>query len=95
VPTRRHPTVRDTSLAQRTNRESETVKLLLKRLTSKEIADQMSISPSTVKSFLKLIMTKVGATNRMGIVANILRQGIRSWPSVTCRPAATPTCRLA
>jgi DNA-binding CsgD family transcriptional regulator len=61
-----------------TNREAETVKLLLKGLTSKEIADQMNISPSTVKSFLKLIMTKVGASNRMGIIAKILREGIGS-----------------
>ena len=38
--------------------------LLLRGLTSKEIADEMRISPSTVKSFLKLVMTKVGATSR-------------------------------
>ena len=61
-----------------TNRETETVKLLLKGLTTNQIAYQMSISPSTVKSFLKLIMTKVGASNRMGIIAKILREGIRS-----------------
>jgi DNA-binding CsgD family transcriptional regulator len=63
---------------QLTGRESETVKLLLKGLTSKEIADRMNISPSTVKSFLKLIMTKVGVSNRMGIIAKILREGIGS-----------------
>jgi DNA-binding CsgD family transcriptional regulator len=59
---------------QLTSRESETVKLLLKGLTSKEIADQMRISPSTVKSFLKLVMTKVGASSRTGIVAKILEK---------------------
>jgi DNA-binding CsgD family transcriptional regulator len=59
---------------QLTSRESETVKLLLKGLTSKEIAGQMSISPSTVKSFLKLVMTKVGASSRTGIVAKILEK---------------------
>jgi DNA-binding CsgD family transcriptional regulator len=59
---------------QLTNRECETVKLLLKGLTSKEIADQMSISPNTVKSFLKLVMAKVGATNRTGIIAKILER---------------------
>jgi DNA-binding CsgD family transcriptional regulator len=61
---------------QLTGRESETVKLLLKGLTSKEIANQMRISPSTVKSFLKLVMTKVGATSRTGIIAKILGDGI-------------------
>jgi DNA-binding CsgD family transcriptional regulator len=59
---------------QLTGRECETVKFLLRGLTSKEIADQMSISPSTVKSFLKLVMTKVGASSRMGIIAKILEK---------------------
>ena len=59
---------------QLTSRESETVALLLKGLTSKEIAAEMSISPSTVKSFLKLVMVKVGASNRTGIIAKILGQ---------------------
>ena len=61
---------------QLTSRESETVMLLLRGLTSKEIADEMRISPSTVKSFLKLVMTKVGATSRTGIIAKILEEGI-------------------
>jgi DNA-binding NarL/FixJ family response regulator len=60
---------------QLTGRESETVQLLMKGLTSKEIAEQMHISPSTVKSFLKLVMTKVGATSRTGIIAKILADG--------------------
>jgi DNA-binding CsgD family transcriptional regulator len=57
---------------QLTSRECETVKFLLKGLSSKEIGDQMSISPNTVKSFLKLVMAKVGASNRTGIIAKIL-----------------------
>jgi DNA-binding CsgD family transcriptional regulator len=59
---------------QLTQRERETVQLLLKGLTSKEIADAMSISPNTVKSFLKLVMAKVGASNRTGIVARVLER---------------------
>ena len=59
---------------QLTQRESETVQLLMKGLTSKEIADQMHISPNTVKSFLKLVMAKVGASNRTGILAKIMEK---------------------
>jgi two-component system response regulator DesR len=59
---------------QLTHRERETVQFLLKGLTSKEIADAMSISPNTVKSFLKLVMAKVGASNRTGIVARVLER---------------------
>ena len=57
---------------QLTARECETVKYVLKGLTTKEIAAQMHISPKTVKSFLKLVMTKTGASNRMGIIAKVL-----------------------
>jgi DNA-binding CsgD family transcriptional regulator len=56
---------------QLTTRERETVEHVLKGLSNKEIASKMSISPSTVKSFLKLIMVKVGASNRAGIIAKM------------------------
>ena len=59
---------------QLTNRECETVKLLLKGLTSKEIAVEMSISPNTVKVFLKLAMVKVGASNRTALIARLLQR---------------------
>jgi DNA-binding CsgD family transcriptional regulator len=68
-----------------TNRERETVSLLLKGLTSKEIATEMNISPNTVKSFLKLAMVKVGAPNRTALIARILEQAslvavtVSSW----------------
>ena len=57
-----------------TNRECETVKLLLKGLTSKEIASEMSISPNTVKTFVKLAMAKVGASNRTGLIARLFQR---------------------
>jgi DNA-binding CsgD family transcriptional regulator len=76
---------------QLTSRECETVKFLLKGLTSKEIGDQMSISPNTVKSFLKLVMAKVGASNRTGIIAKILE----GTPALGNVPQAEPMARLA
>jgi DNA-binding CsgD family transcriptional regulator len=57
-----------------TTRERETVELLLKGLTSREIAQEMNISPNTVKSFLKLAMSKVGATTRTGLIARIFER---------------------
>ena len=75
---------------QLTTRESETVKFLLKGLSSKEIGDQMNISPNTVKSFIKLVMAKVGASNRTGIIAKILEAA----PAPDA-PEAEPVARLA
>lgn len=57
-----------------TIRERETVEFLLKGLTSREIAQAMHISPNTVKSFLKLVMAKVGATTRTGLIASIFER---------------------
>ncbi len=56
-----------------TDRERQTVELLMLGLTSKEIAAQMKISPNTVKAFLRLIMTKMGVFTRSGIVGRIMR----------------------
>lgn len=54
-----------------TGRERETTGYLLHGLTSKEIAQQMNISPNTVKAFMRLVMTKMGVTTRAGIVGRM------------------------
>jgi len=56
-----------------TERERETVRLLFEGLTSKEIAIRMQISPHTVNAFVRLIMVKMGVSNRSGIVGKIAR----------------------
>lgn len=55
-----------------TERERQTVELLLQGLTSKEIAARMSISPNTVKAFLRLVMVKMGVSTRSGIVGRVV-----------------------
>jgi DNA-binding CsgD family transcriptional regulator len=54
-----------------TEREMETVRLLVQGLTSKEIAARMNISPNTVKAFLRLVMVKMGVSTRSGIAGRI------------------------
>ena len=54
-----------------TQREKETVDFLTLGLTSKEIAARMRISPNTVKTFFRQVMTKMGVTTRSGIVGKI------------------------
>jgi DNA-binding CsgD family transcriptional regulator len=56
-----------------TQREQETISLLTLGLTSKEIATRMKISPNTVKTFFRLVMTKMGVNTRSGIVGMIAR----------------------
>jgi len=54
-----------------TERERETVELLLQGLTSKEIATRMKISPNTVKAFLRLVMVKMKVSTRSGIAGKV------------------------
>jgi DNA-binding CsgD family transcriptional regulator len=55
-----------------TTREQEALLGVSMGLTSKELAKRMGVSPNTVKAFLHLIMVKMGATNRAGVVGKLL-----------------------
>jgi len=55
-----------------TNREQEVFQHLSDGRTTKEIALGMEISPNTVKSFLRVIMLKMGVSTRSGIVGKAL-----------------------
>ena len=55
-----------------TQREEETLAYLVQGLSSKEIANRMSVSPNTVKAFLRLIMIKTGVSSRSAIVGKIM-----------------------
>jgi len=60
---------------QLTDREREAVEHLAEGLTSKEIAQRMRISPNTVKTFLRLVMIKMGVTTRSGVIGKIIEAG--------------------
>jgi DNA-binding CsgD family transcriptional regulator len=57
-----------------TDREQEVLLGVSMGLTSKELATRMNISPNTVKAFLRMLMLKMGASNRAGIVGKLLEQ---------------------
>jgi DNA-binding CsgD family transcriptional regulator len=56
-----------------TPRERESVELLVQGLTTKEIAERMKVSPSTVSAFLRLVMVKIGTSSRSGIVSKVVK----------------------
>lgn len=55
-----------------TVRERHVLEYLLQGMTTKEIADRMRVTPSTVKSFLRMIMIKTRASSRSAILARIM-----------------------
>jgi DNA-binding CsgD family transcriptional regulator len=60
-----------------TDREQEALIGMAMGLSSKELAMRMNISPNTVKAFLRLIMIKMGATTRAGVVGKLIDQSGR------------------
>jgi DNA-binding CsgD family transcriptional regulator len=55
-----------------TDREQEALAGLAIGLTSKKLAERMNVSPNTIKAFLRIIMLKMGAATRAGIVGRLL-----------------------
>jgi DNA-binding NarL/FixJ family response regulator len=71
-------------------REREVLTLLVQRLTDKEIAGVLSISPRTVMSHVTSILTKLGAANRREAGEIAVRHGLVTWPDRETRPPALP-----
>ena len=65
---------RDRKAETLTAREVEVLQLLAFGHTNKDIADQLFISPDTVKTHLEHIFEKLGATDRTAAVAEALRR---------------------
>ena len=57
-----------------TKREREALEGLSLGLSSKALAERMQIAHSTVNSFLRLIMVKMGVNTRAGIIGKLLEQ---------------------
>ncbi len=55
-----------------TEREQEALRAIATGLTSKEVAGRMNVSPNTVKSFLRIIMLKMGVASRAGLLGKLL-----------------------
>jgi len=55
-----------------TQREREALQYLLQGLSSNAIANRMSISPNTVKAYMRTIMIKTGVSSRSAMVTKII-----------------------
>ncbi len=59
-----------------TDRERETLEAISHGLSGKEAAEQMNISPNTVRAYLRFIMVKMGVGTRAGLLAKILEHNL-------------------
>ncbi len=70
-------------------REEQVLRLVLTGLSNKQIAEQMGISPNTVKAFLRLIMTKMEVSSRFAILGKLLGGSDLRWRAGR-RPPGVP-----
>ncbi|MBL7501636.1 response regulator transcription factor [Frankia sp. CNm7] len=57
-------------------REQEVLKLVAEGLSNVEVAEQLILSPETVKTYLRNIRTKLGVRNRAAAVNIAVRRGL-------------------
>jgi DNA-binding CsgD family transcriptional regulator len=57
---------------QLNKREQEIVELLIKERGNQEIADALGLSLNTIKSYLRILMRKLGVSSRAGIITCLL-----------------------
>lgn len=58
-----------------TKREEEVFSLLVKNMTTKEIAEYLDISEKTVRNHISNAMQKLGVKGRAGAVVELIRLG--------------------
>ncbi len=73
-------------MADLTNREREVVALVAHGLSNDEIASAIVLSPTTVKTYVRRAMTKLGSRDRAQLVVFAYQTGLVNPTS----PARTP-----
>jgi LuxR family maltose regulon positive regulatory protein len=63
-------------MGELTNREIEVLRLLGRRLSNKEIAEQLHVSPNTIKKYSINVYKKLEVSNRRQAVARAVELGI-------------------
>lgn len=63
-------------LAQLTQREAQVLRLLAAGLSSKEVAQELSIAPRTVERYIDQVRLKTRARNRTHMVVEAIRIGL-------------------
>lgn len=64
------------TVTELTARETEVLKLIVKELTTHEIAEQLFISPNTVETHRKNLISKLNVKNVAGLVKYALQHGL-------------------
>jgi len=77
-----------------TDREREVVRLIAEGMSNTEIADQLSLSPLTVKTHANHAMTKVGARDRAQLVVVAYQTGLARFPARAKRVLPGRACGL-
>ena len=67
---------RDSEFRVLTQRQRQILQLLAEGYTTKEIADQLALSPRTIESHRSHIMERVGVRHLAGLIQYAIRTGV-------------------
>jgi DNA-binding NarL/FixJ family response regulator len=83
-------TTRHRSTSVLSTRETEVLRLLRDGYTAPRIAAALSVSESTVKTYIGRLYDKLGATNRAQALMTAMRRGLLHDAATATAPAASP-----
>ncbi|MGW0736218.1 response regulator [Streptomyces sp. NPDC002851] len=78
------------ALAELSNREREVFALVGQGLTNQEIAERLSLSPLTAKTYVSRIMAKLGARDRVQLTISAIESGLTRTKAVAAPAPPTP-----
>jgi DNA-binding CsgD family transcriptional regulator len=77
------------------DREQQALHGIAVGLSAKEMAQRMKISPNTVKSFLRIVMIKMGVGTRAGILGKLLEYGNQDSQCTECSSRDKPELQVS
>jgi DNA-binding NarL/FixJ family response regulator len=76
-----HPTDEPAGMGELTERELQVIRLIAQGCSNAEIAEELVLSPETIKTYVSRILSKLGLRDRVHVVIFAFRHGLAAPPA--------------